>query len=180
MARVRYAACMTHRSEAQKVVGITERQQFGLALGRPKGTNHRTGYKHRPESKKKVQTTNRRFWQLHPEQAIARGAKTRGENHYNWKGGISRLNLSIRTMTENRRWMEAVRKRDGRCTDCGGTSDLESHHIVELAVLIDRLGIKSRDDARLHAITLFNIDNGRTLCGGCHMIEHGRHRRETA
>lgn len=181
MARTRYAACMACRNEAQKVAGITDAQQAGLMLGRPKGTNHRQGYQHRPESRRKTSESHKRWCAENPGKVAARGEKTRGAQHYRWNGGSSRLNISIRQMNENRRWTDAVRDRDGeRCVDCGATGDLNSHHLVELAELIARLGIKSRDDARANASELWNLDNGVTLCEPCHYVRHGRARREVA
>ena len=176
LARVRHVACMDHRAQAQTLSGITESQQAGLSLGRAKGTNHRTGYKHREESKRKVSAANAAYWAARPAAAIERGAKHRGELAYNWKGGVSRLNTSIRQMNENRKWMDAVKARDGQCTRCGGQKDLEAHHRTGLAALIERLGITSRDDARQHAAELWSLDNGVTLCQPCHYDEHGRTR----
>jgi len=165
---------MAHRAEAQTVVGITENQQRGLALGRPKGTNHRAGYKHRENSKRKIAESNVAFYAANPEKAIARGAKTRGELNVRWKGGLAQLNKSIRQMRENRVWMDAIKARDGACVRCEGTDRLEAHHKVELAELVDRHGIRSRDDARAHAAILWDLENGETLCQGCHLAEHGR------
>lgn len=174
MARVRYAACIAHRAQAQSVVGITPKQEAGLRLGRGKGTNYRDGYRHRQESKRKTAKANKRFWRENPDKAMARGAKTRGSAHYKWKGGISRLNLSIRQMTENRKWMDGIKARDGCCIRCGSTEILESHHIESLADLIERLDIKSREDARRYADKLWDLANGETLCELCHYAEHGR------
>lgn len=167
---------MAHRAEAQKLSGITEAQQAGLSKGRAKGTNHRAGYAHRAESKSKTAAANRAFWAANPDLLALRGAKVRGEAHYAWKGGSSRLNTSIRQMTENRRWMDAVKARDGCCTRCGSGELLEAHHKTELAALIERLGIRSRDDARKHAAILWDLANGVTLCQSCHYEEHGRKR----
>lgn len=174
LAKTRFAACMAHRAQAQSVVGVTESQRRGLSLGTKKGTNFRTGYKHREESKLKVSASNRAYWAANPERAAERGAKTRGENAYNWKGGSARLNTSIRTMTENRRWMEAVKTRDGACVRCGSTECLEAHHLKSLAQMTEELGIKSRDGARQYAAVLWDLDNGETLCQSCHLAEHGR------
>lgn len=174
MARARYAACMACRSEAQKVAGITNRQLDGLSKGRVKGENRRRGYKHRDESKQKTAEANRQFWRENPDKLAARGAKLRGEQHYLWKGGISKLNTSIRQMTENRRWMDAVKARDGKCVRCGCADNLESHHKKSLAELIAELSIQSRDDARKHAAALWGLENGEALCGPCHYAEHGR------
>lgn len=174
MAKARYAACMSCRSDAQKVAGVTQRQAAGLAKGRPKGTNHRTGYKHRPESRAKTAQANKQFWSANPDKAVERGSKLRGPKHYRWKGGAAKLNLSIRQMTENRKWMDAVKARDGACVRCSSVDRLESHHKRALADLVDRLGIQSRDDARRHAAVLWDLDNGETLCIPCHDKEHGR------
>lgn len=164
---------MDHRGQAQAKSGLTESQRRGLALGRVKGTNHRAGYRHREESKAKASASHKAYCAANPEAVAARGAKNRGDLHYRWKGGSSRLNASIRQMTENRRWMDAVKARDGACVRCGSCSELESHHRVGLAVLIDRLGIQSRDDARASE-AIWDLNNGETLCRRCHYAEHGR------
>jgi 5-methylcytosine-specific restriction endonuclease McrA len=169
---------MACRSEAQKVAGITERQHSGLEQGRRKGTNNRSGYKHRPESRAKASASHKAFCAENPDRIAARGAKLRAERHYRWKGGVSRLNISVRRMTENRRWMDAIKERDGACVRCGAVDSLESHHLTPLAEMIERLGIKSREDARKHAGALWDLNNGITLCEACHYAEHGRSPRE--
>lgn len=174
LAKTRYAACMACRSEAQKVAGITDAQQAALALPRKKGFNYLTGIPKSEAQKAKTSQKNREFWAANPEKAIERGAKTRGELNWRWKGGSSRLNTSIRTMIENRKWMDAVKARDGKCVNCGSTENLEAHHAPPLAELIDRFRIKSRDDARASASCLWDISNGKTLCQQCHYAEHNR------
>lgn len=172
--RVRHVACMAHRGEAQRRSGVTAAQAAGLALGRVKGTNHRAGYQHRDESRAKASASHMRWCAQNPDLVAARGEKTRGEAHYRWNGGSSLLNCSIRRMTENRKWMESVKARDGACRRCGSGDNLEAHHKEGLAVMIERLSINSREDAREHAATLWNMDNGETLCRRCHYEEHGR------
>lgn len=172
--RTRYVACIKHRAEAQRAAGVTESQQQSLALGRKKGTNHRVGYSHRVESKAKASASNKRFAAENPKAVAVRGAKLRGERHYRWSGGVSKINASIRRMTENRRWMDAVKARDGNCVRCGCIDDLESHHKRSLGDLIEDLGITNRDDARTHAAALWDVNNGETLCRRCHYAEHGR------
>jgi 5-methylcytosine-specific restriction endonuclease McrA len=174
LAKTRYAACLPCRAKAQSVVGVTAAQQAGLARGRVKGDNRRRGYVHREESRAKCSAANKAYWDANPELAVARGAKLRAEKHYLWNGGITKLNKSIRQMHENRKWMDAVKARDGRCLRCGSTSDLESHHVKALGALIGELGIKSREDARRHAGVLWDLANGETLCEPCHYAEHGR------
>lgn len=124
--------------------------------------------------KRKVSQANRAYWANNPDRLVRRGAQMRGENHYKWKGGASKLNTSIRQMHENRKWMDAVKERDGyKCVRCGSEDQIESHHKTELAELIERYGIKSREDARA-CTALWNLDNGETLCQKCHYAEHGR------
>lgn len=173
-ASARYAACMACRGKAQAVFGITAAQRAGLSLGAKKGTNHRTGYRHRDQSKRRASASHLAFCAANPDKVTERSAKIRGAAHYRWNGGISKLNESIRRMTENRKWMDAIKKRDAACARCGSTKLLESHHKIGLAALIERLSIKSRDDARRHAATLWAADNGEALCRPCHYQEHGR------
>jgi hypothetical protein len=171
--KVRYVACIEHRAEAQKISGITEKQLAGLSLGREKGTNHLIGIHKSEESKRKRSASISKWCAEHPDEVAARGKQNQGESHYRWNGGSSRLNTSIRTMTENRKWMGAVKERDGECKICNTTENLESHHIISLAILIEAHGIKNRDDAR-KCKELWDLNNGPTLCQEHHYKLHGR------
>lgn len=173
LARVRHVACMQHRAEAQKLSGITPAQQAGLRLGRRKGTNNRTGYRHRAESRRKASESHKAWCAANPDRVAERSAKTRGEAHYKWSGGVSKLAQSIRRMTEYRGWAEAVRGRDGSCVKCGATDGLESHHKRLFSDLLREHGITSRDDAR-NCSALWDISNGETLCQKHHYEAHGR------
>jgi hypothetical protein len=173
LAKVRHVACMEHRGLAQARSGITEAQRAGLALGSVPGTNHRTGYVHREESKRKSSEAHKAWCAANPDKVKARSEKTRGENHYKWNGGTSRLNAAIRRLTENRKWMEAVKERDGKCIVCGSVDNLESHHITPLADLVQAHGIINRDQAR-DCSALWDLGNGMTVCRPCHYNIHGR------
>jgi len=78
-----------------------------------------------------------------------------GENHWNWKGGISPENAKIRGSLEYRLWRMSVFRRDNfTCKFCfkrGGK--LNADHIKRFS---------EYPELRL------DIDNGRTLCVPCH------------
>jgi 5-methylcytosine-specific restriction endonuclease McrA len=158
---------------AQVQSGITEKQNNALALGRKPGTNNRNGYKHKTESKQKASESHKAWCKANPDKVKARGEKTKGENHYQWKGGVARLNISIRQMTENRKWIQAVKERDRACLFCGSTIELEADHIKPLALIVLKHKIKNRADAK-NCAELWDISNGRTLCKKCHCEKDGR------
>jgi hypothetical protein len=63
-----------------------------------------------------------------------------------------------RNSPEVRAWRKAVLERDEyKCVKCGSTNKLHAHHILHWAVC---------PEARI------TIDNGLTLCHGCHSDEH--------
>jgi 5-methylcytosine-specific restriction endonuclease McrA len=83
-----------------------------------------------------------------------------GKNHYNWKGGITKVNNIIRRSLEYRLWREAVFSRDNwTCVWCGARCGkdkkiiLNADHIKPFAYYPE---------------LRFSIDNGRTLCEECH------------
>lgn len=82
-----------------------------------------------------------------------------GKNHWNWKGGISKINHLIRNSTRMKDWRDAVFERDKytcqKCNKVGGK--LNAHHIKYFST---------------HPHLRFDIDNGITLCKKCHINEH--------
>jgi len=144
-----------------------------LELGRQKGTNHLNGIAKSKESNVKRSIANKAWCKNNAGKVRERSAKTRAENHYRWKGGSSKINVSIRQLEENRKWMDAVKARDGACVNCGNTNKLESHHIIPLSMLLERYSITDRDTAR-NTPQLWDVSNGITLCRKCHYELHGR------
>lgn len=82
----------------------------------------------------------------------------RGENHINWKGGISTLNQFIRNSFEYKLWRRAVFERDNfSCVECGRkksvSGKLTADHIKPFSLFPE---------------LRFELSNGRTLCRECH------------
>jgi hypothetical protein len=138
-----------------------------LELGREKGTNHLEGIPKSKASNKKRSKSHKKWCKENPDKVKQRGEKIRGENHYKWKGGATKLNRSIRTMTENRKWMDSVKARDKKCQHCGSEEQLESHHLIPFAMILEKNNIQNRDEAR-QCKELWDVKNGITLCRKCH------------
>jgi len=144
-----------------------------LKLGREKGTNHLEGIPKSKSSNVKRSKSHKKWCKENPGKVKARGAKCRAEKHYNWKGGISNLNQSIRQMNEYRNWQRKMKRRDKVCINCGGEEILEAHHIITIQMIIEKYNIKNRDEAR-KCKELWSMENGITLCQNCHYKLHGR------
>lgn len=86
-----------------------------------------------------------------------------GEDHWNWQGGITSTNRKIRSSKEWREWRQKVFKRDNfTCQECRSIGiELHPHHIVSLTVNKD---------------LIFDINNGLTLCIGCHIYSKKYHK----
>jgi len=87
-----------------------------------------------------------------------------GENHPNWKGGISGERDRFMQTSKYKNWRVGVFKRDnytcGVCGKIGG--ELEAHHLAPY---------HSNPNLRL------DLDNGVTLCAECHLDFHNNYGR---
>lgn len=84
----------------------------------------------------------------------------KGEKHYNWQGGITEINHTLRHNIDYRLWREAIFKRDSyTCKQCGDSRgrNLNAHHIKPFSLFPE---------------VRFAIDNGITLCIECHRKTH--------
>lgn len=172
--KVRYVACIEHRTEAAKLFDLTEKQLEALNLGRQTGDNHLTGIPKSEESKRKRSIAMKRWCSENIDAVYDRAEKISGENHYNWKGGLSSLNKCIRESAKFRQWALSVYNRDNyKCVKCYSTESLEAHHIVELSIIISKFNIKNLKEAK-NREEIWDISNGITLCTKCHYDVHGR------
>lgn len=96
-----------------------------------------------------------------------------GKKHWNWKGGKSKLRISIANNFKYRQWRSDVFTRDNfTCVLCGLRGVyLEADHYPKLfSDIIKEYNIKTIEEA-LNCEELWSINNGRTLCKKCHYNE---------
>jgi len=152
--------------------------------GHRKGSNHpgwKGGLPHCIDCGKKLSVYNAKrcyscYWKSLKGRKLSREAKRkaietleanlrRGENHPNWKGGITPENKKIRKSNEYKEWRRKVFERDNytcqRCQIRGGY--LHPHHIKPFAS---------------HPELRFDVNNGITLCKKCHKAIHRRERKQ--
>lgn len=93
----------------------------------------------------------------------------KGEKCYNWKGGITKLQLNIRHCFKYRQWRSDVFARDNfTCRECnvkGG--QINAHHIKKFYLIIKENILKTLKEAE-DCEELWNINNGITVCYNCH------------
>lgn len=81
--------------------------------------------------------------------------RKRGKEHWNWQGGKTSKQERIRKSNKYFEWRTSVFERDNyTCQNCGKIGcELNAHHIKSFSEFSD---------------LIFDIDNGITLCVGCH------------
>ena len=84
---------------------------------------------------------------------------TSGQNHWNWKGGVTPENQRQRSSAQAKAWRKSVFERDKYiCQLCGKQGGkLNAHHIKPWAE---------------HKDLRFEVGNGITLCEKCHKQIH--------
>ena len=99
----------------------------------------------------------------------------KGENHPNWKGGLTLVDKQIRHSFEYRQWRDDIFTRDDfTCQECGKTSgNKNAHHIISFSSILQKYEITNIEEA-LDCNELWNINNGITLCEKCHRKIHRR------
>lgn len=91
------------------------------------------------------------------------------EKNPNWKGGITKLQKSIRASNKYNEWRLSIFKRDNyKCQKCNlNKNKLNVHHIKSFKDIILNYNIKTFKDAVI-CKELWDVDNGKTLCLDCH------------
>lgn len=94
-----------------------------------------------------------------------------GKNHWNWKGGIAKIDKSIRQMPEYLKWRSDVFVRDEwTCKTCQKNKCyITAHHKKSLHKIIIENGIKTVEQAR-GCKEIWDTDNGVALCEECHSL----------
>jgi len=88
-----------------------------------------------------------------------------GENNWNWKGGKDRNNRKwLMSLFPYRKWRRGVFERDNYCCRICGDRNGEGRTIELVVHHIDYW--EECPDKR------YDIDNGLTVCKGCHIIGH--------
>jgi len=112
------------------------------------------GYLNSPETREKIKEATRGKY---------------GKLSSHWQGGITALNFQIRNSLKYRQWRSDIFTRDNfTCQNCGlEHCKIEAHHLKEFNIILKENNIKTLAEA-LSCEELWNINNGITLCKGCH------------
>lgn len=92
-----------------------------------------------------------------------------GANNAAWKGGVTRIQDSIRTCVKYKLWRDTIYERDNyKCqvTDLN-TQDLQAHHIKPFHVILEENNITTIEEA-CSCEELWNVNNGITISENWH------------
>ena len=84
----------------------------------------------------------------------------KGEEHWNWQGGISKIN-DRHDSNEYKEWRTNVYTRDGyKCIYCSSKEKINAHHIFSWKYYPEKR---------------YDLNNGITLCEKCHIKVHQKY-----
>jgi len=109
------------------------------------------------------------------EKNVNWGGGRKGENHHNWKGGITPKTRTIRESLKYKQWRTSIFNRDDYtcqlCGERGGRLHVD-HHPIPFHKLFHELNTTLGAEKADEFQPLWDISNGRTLCKACHLA-HG-------
>jgi hypothetical protein len=159
------------RSVSLKGRTITWADKISASMkGKP---NWRKGLVTPEETKKKISVGNTGKIRT-VEDRKKKSDALRGDKCYKWKGGITPLMHQVRYCWKMGVWRDAVFKRDDYrdwYSGVKGNGNLNAHHIVSFASLMERYNIQTLDDA-LACNALWDVANGVTMIDTVHMAHH--------
>lgn|SRR3990167_622865 len=137
-------------------------QRFGIKT-RPfstKGLKPRLGAILSETTKKKIRKSHlgKKLSAKHRLKVIKSLNHGNGSQNNNWQGGKTPITIAVANKLRGtgalKIWRQRVLKRDGyKCVNCGSKENLHADHIAPFA---------------LYPELRTSVDNGRTLCVGCH------------
>lgn len=104
-----------------------------------------------------------------PEETLIKLRQRKGDKNPAWQGGITAINICIRTSKKNTDFIQKILKLDNyTCQNCFKIGvKLEVHHIKYFSKILKDNNIKTIEDA-LACKELWDINNCITLCVSCH------------
>lgn len=142
------------------------------------------GYKRNEDDKKKIslglkksyKNGKRKSWNKNK-----RYIQNSGKNHWNWKGGKTKIRIMINNQIKYYQWRLKVFIRDDyTCQKCGVRGKkgnrivFNAHHIKYVSTIIQEYKIKTIEQA-LDCEELWDINNGITFCEKCHKEYHKKY-----
>jgi len=97
--------------------------------------------------------------------------KLRGKNHWNWKGGITKIEKICRRLPEYIEWRSSIFERDNfTCRVCEKKGCyITAHHVKSFSKILKKNNIKTAEQA-IKCGELWESKNGITLCEECHSL----------
>lgn len=92
-----------------------------------------------------------------------------GDKNHSWKGWTTPLRRKIYSSLQYKEWRKEIFNRDSYVCQLCGVKNKKMHvdHIFPFFLILEKNKIKTFDEA-LSCKTLWDINNGRTLCVPCH------------